>query len=119
MASPNTLRRREEAEHLRSFAMNVVHVNQGVNRAEKRRTAKNFAKMMKCGFREAMAAMGRYELQQKIDRYKALKAKMEEGGLMQGGEEVAEASPSGVGFKMGPVEMPEEEPTAAPVNENV
>lgn len=100
MASPNTLRRREEAEHLRSFAMNVVHVNQGVNRAEKRRTAKNFAKMMKCGFHAAKEAMERYERNQKIERYKAALAKAE-GNVVRAEELMAEEPvASGVGFAM-------------------
>lgn len=105
MASPNTLRRKEEIAHLRSFSMNTVHVNQGVSREEKRRQAKNFAKIMKCGFREAMEAMKRYELQQKIDRQKALQARL--AGNVISADETQEAEPSttqGVGFKMGPVE---------------
>lgn len=100
MASPNTLRRREEAEHLRSFAMNVVYVNQGVNRAEKRRTAKSFAKVMKCGFHAAKAAMDRYERNQKIERYKAALAKAD-GNVVRAEELMAEEPVApGVGFAM-------------------
>lgn len=115
MASPNTLRRREEAEHLRSFAMNVVQVNEGVNRAEKRRTAKSFAKVMKCGFHAAKAAMDRYERNQKIERYKAALAKAE-GNVVRAEELMAEEPVSpGVGFAMSetpPIE--EQEPKETP-----
>lgn len=105
MASPNTLRRKEEIEHLRSFSMNVVSTTHNISREEKRRQAKNFAKIMKCGFREAVEAMKRYELQQKIDRQKALQEKLA-GNVLKADDEGKDepSTPQGVGFKMGPVE---------------